>query len=116
MKDLHRRGREACLQLLTSELVRHAVQVTIDLDVIVDIDPNGFPLRELIAFRRQRLQRWAIDLGKQTGATSFALAKTSMIELLEKFGNGFGTAFVNRLLKKRLLSSPARRSRRLLVR
>ena len=25
----------------------------------------------------------------------------------EKFGNGFGTAFVNRLLKKRLLSSPA---------
>src|ERR1700760_2612151 len=89
MKDLHRRGREACLQLLTGELIRHAVQVAIDLDVIVDIDPNSFPLCELIAFRRQRLQRRAIDLGKQTGATSVTLAKTPMIELLEEFGNGF---------------------------
>src|ERR1700751_1169713 len=89
MKDLPRRGREACLQLLTGKLIRHAVQVAIDLDVIVDIDPNSFPLCELIAFRRQRLQRRGINLGKQTGATSFALAKTPMIELLEEFDNGF---------------------------
>ena len=54
-----------------------------------DIDSNRFPLRELIAFRRQHLQGRAIDLGKQTGTTSFTLAKAPLIEFLKQPGNSF---------------------------
>src|SRR5579863_8459266 len=52
MKDLHRSGREARFQLLAGELIRHAVQVPLDLDVIVDVGPDSFPLRELVALAR----------------------------------------------------------------
>jgi len=37
-----------------NQTVRHAVEVAVDNDVIVDVDPRGGPIAVLIAFGRQR--------------------------------------------------------------
>jgi len=44
------------------ELIRHAVEIVIDLDVIIDVHATRLPFRQLVPRARQRLQRWAIDL------------------------------------------------------
>ena len=45
------------------ELVRHAVEVTVDLDVVVDADPARFPLGQDVATGRQRPERRPVELG-----------------------------------------------------
>ena len=64
-KHFDRRLREARLDALVDELIRHAVEVVIDLDVIIDVDAAGFPLRQLVARARQRAERGSIDLLEQ---------------------------------------------------
>lgn len=54
--DLDDRWREAGFEVLTDELVGHAVVVVLDRDVVVDIDAARLPLSHLVALGRQRLQ------------------------------------------------------------
>ena len=39
-----------------------------DLDVIIDIGSNGFPMSDHVALGRQRFQRRAVQLLEQKGA------------------------------------------------
>ena len=52
MVDLHCGRRVARLQLLTHELVRHAVVVLFDIDVIVDVGFDRFPDSNDVALGR----------------------------------------------------------------
>ena len=42
----------ARFQLLPGQLIRNAVIMPVDLDVIVDVGANGFPFRQVVAFSR----------------------------------------------------------------
>ena len=53
MEDLDRVRRVADLDLLADQLVRHAVDVALDLDVVVDVDGAQLPLRQDVAGGRQ---------------------------------------------------------------
>jgi hypothetical protein len=65
VKDLHRRGGRADLDLLLRELVWHAVPVAIDLDVVVDVGACRCPLAVLVTLGGQRLQRGFVDLREE---------------------------------------------------
>ena len=55
VKDLHRGCGEARIQLFSGELVRHAVQVPIDVNVVIDVGADRLPLRKLVWLGGQRL-------------------------------------------------------------
>src|ERR1700751_3855166 len=58
---LDSRGAEARLDLMADEVVRNAVVVTIDLDVVIDADARSLPERVLVRGDRQRLHRRTIE-------------------------------------------------------
>ena len=62
MEDLDCGRRVARIQMLPDELIRHAVVMPFDLDVIIDIRSDGLPMRDDIAFDGQRFQRRAVEL------------------------------------------------------
>jgi hypothetical protein len=88
MEDLYRGRCETRFELLPGQLIRHAIQVPFDVDVVIDICANGFTLREFVTFGRQGLQRRLIQFGKQAGTASFALAEPPLVEFAEPCGNG----------------------------
>ena len=53
MKDLDCHGSDARLDLMVEQLVRHAVIVLCDLDVIIEADAAALPLGILVSHRRQ---------------------------------------------------------------
>src|SRR5580700_11228731 len=53
MKDLDRCSGDARLDLLADQLVRHAVVMLGDLDVVVEADAAALPLGILVSQRRQ---------------------------------------------------------------
>ena len=53
MEDLDRVRRVADLDLLADELVRHAVDVAVDLDVVVDVHAAQLPVGQDVAGSRQ---------------------------------------------------------------
>jgi hypothetical protein len=53
MKDLDCPGGDARLDLLADQLVRHAVVMLGDLDVIIEADAAALPLGILVSHRRQ---------------------------------------------------------------
>ena len=57
MENFHRVRRQVHVHLLMRQRVRHAVEVPLHLDVIIDIDARGLPFPELETGGRQRLQR-----------------------------------------------------------
>ena len=65
MEDLDCGGGDPRLDLLADQLVRHAVVVLGDLDVIVEVDPAALPLGVFVGLGRQRLQRRPIELLEQ---------------------------------------------------
>ena len=83
VEDLHRRQRRPDLHHLPGQDVGHTVVVEVDLDVIVDVDARRRPLLDLEAVLRQRPQRRPVQFLEQAGTTTWALAKRSLIELIE---------------------------------
>src|SRR5271165_2522409 len=67
-EHLHRASGEAGIDLGAGIAVGDAVEVVLDLDVVVDPNAANAPLRQHIWFRRQRLQRRAFDRLKQLAA------------------------------------------------
>lgn len=61
---------DASLDLLMHEVVRDAVVVPGDLDVIIEVDPAALPLRTLVRFIRQGGERRTIEVLEQVAPTS----------------------------------------------
>src|SRR4051794_960500 len=68
MHELDDVGGGAHLDRLTCQLVRHRVVPRVELHVIIDVHPSGFPRGELVARGRQWLQRSAFELLEQVAA------------------------------------------------
>ena len=60
-EELDGRGGVARLDPLVEELEGNAVGVACDLDVVIDVDATGRPLREGVASGREGPERWAVE-------------------------------------------------------
>jgi len=88
MEDLYRVSGEACFQLLVGELIRNAVIVAIDLDMVVDVHAHRRPVSHDIALGGKRLQRGSIQGGIERGPGPFPLAERPLIQALKPFAQG----------------------------
>ena len=69
------------------ELVRDAVGVAVDLDVVVDVDAAGLPLRQLVASGGQRLERRPVELLEELAPADAELLHRPAVELLEQLAD-----------------------------
>src|SRR5437867_8030218 len=72
------------LYLLMHEVVRDAVVMLGDLDMIIKIDPAALPLGILVRLIRQGGQRRSIELFEQFAATTSPAAQRSIVQLDKK--------------------------------
>ena len=88
IEDLHRPARAAGIHLLADQLIRRAVVMTVQFDVIVQIHARLLPLRIHERLQRQRLQRRSIDSLIQLGTRTGQLAKGPLIQLVNQLQDG----------------------------
>src|SRR5437764_7210811 len=67
-KDLDGSRRQPHLDLAAGKAMRHAVEMTLELDMVVDADPTETPLGKAIGLGRQRVEVRPIELFKQCSA------------------------------------------------
>ena len=84
IEDLDRVRGVADLDLLADQLERHAVDVALDVDVVVDVDAAPLPVRQDVTRGRQGPQRRAIDLLVQGAAADAQLLHGPVVELVEQ--------------------------------
>ena len=65
VEHLDRAGRDADVDLLADQRMRHRVEEALDLDVIVEPDPGETPFGELVVRLRQRLEGRPLDTREQ---------------------------------------------------
>ena len=88
MEELdHRRG-DARLDLLADQCLRHAVAVAFDLDVVVNVDLDGFEAGHLVALQRQRQQGRRVDFREGAGAAAWQLLERLVVEPREQRRHG----------------------------
>src|SRR6266516_1990243 len=87
-EDLDSCSLDTRLQLLVPELEGNAVVVTFNLDMIVDVRPDFFPLAKDEGFRRQGLQSRTFDALEKLGSTRVELAELAVVQSFEKFTDG----------------------------
>jgi hypothetical protein len=80
VEHLHQSVGDARLQLQPHQRVRHAVAVSLDLDVVVDVRRDGLEARPLPALRRQGRQGRRIQRGEQAGAAAVELLEPALVE------------------------------------
>ena len=85
MEDRDRGGANARLELLSPELIRHAVIVAVYLHVVVDIDGDFFPLGELVTVSRQRGQRRPVDGVEQMLPGDLELLQGALVKYNQLF-------------------------------
>ena len=83
-EDLDGRRRVADLDLLAEELERHAVGVSLDEDVVVDVEAAQLPLREDVARGRQGLEGRTVELLVEGAAADAQLLHRPVVELVEE--------------------------------
>src|SRR5947209_10942993 len=74
-------------ELLAGELIRNAVVVPVDLDVIIDVRPDRLPFGHHVALGWQRLKSGPVDAFKQRSSRAFAFAERPIIQALQQFLN-----------------------------
>src|SRR5215471_19791372 len=83
MEDLH--GGRCCSNLdqFLHQVIRHAVEVGIEGDVVVDVYPRSRPLTHVEPLARQRAQCASFHRSEHTGARSLPLFERSLVQALE---------------------------------
>src|SRR5436305_4867696 len=90
-KDLDGSRGQPHLDLAAGKAIRHAVEMTLELDMVVDADPTQTPLGKGIGLGRQRVevgpielleQRPAGDTERRIGRSSFSWRNNSPIAAL----------------------------------
>ena len=67
-EDLHGTAGETRLDLGAGEAVRNAVEVALDIDVVIDADTTNAPFGEDVGLDRQRLERRPVELFEELPA------------------------------------------------
>ena len=70
------------------ELIRHAVEVVVDLDVIVDVDATRLPFRQLVARARQRPERGPIELLEERAPADAGDLHRAVVDGVDALANG----------------------------
>ena len=83
-EDLDGRGGVADLDLLSDQLVGHAVEVAVELDVVVDVDAAELPAREDVARGRRGPQGGAVELLVEGAAADAELLQRPVVERVEE--------------------------------
>ena len=78
-KGLQGVGRKPDFEFLALQLIRHAVVVLVDFDVVVDADGGDLPLGVFVGFLRQWLSVGLIEEDKELAAGLFELAQRSVV-------------------------------------
>ena len=87
-EDLDSARRQADLDLLAGEAIRHGIEVPLDIDMVVDADASGAPLSEHVGFDRQRPEMGAVELLEQLPPRNPEPAdRAYLVELVEHFAN-----------------------------
>src|SRR4030081_2119383 len=81
MEKLDRGGHGADLDHFMDQVVRDAVEVAIEGDVVVDVDSGLEPLAQIEPVERQWRERQLVEGFKQARACSWALPKRPLVEL-----------------------------------
>ena len=87
-EDFDGRLREARLDPRVHELIRHAVEVVIDLDVVIDVDATRLPFRQLVARARQRRERGPIELLEERPPTDAGDLHRAIVDGVDPLANG----------------------------
>ena len=88
VQALHGGGGQAHVELAPGQSVRDGVVVPVDLDVVVDVDPDLLPLGEHVALGGQRAKRRTVELLKQRAPRSRELAERAFVEPFQQPGDG----------------------------
>ena len=80
--------REARLDPLVHELIRHAVEIVVNLDVIIDVDATRLPFRQLVARLRQREERRPIELLKERTSADTGDLHRAFVDGVDPLANG----------------------------
>ena len=85
--DLDGCWREPRLHLLVDQRVRDRVVMTIDLDVIVDVDASLLPFAVDKRHKRQRPKSWTVDALEKIGAARLVHAHDPGVQFREQLGD-----------------------------
>jgi len=83
VEDLHGGCRVAGFDSLAQQLMRDAVVVVVDLDVVVDVDRTGLVLGHLVALDRKRPQGRPVEPLEQLSARRREVPRRAVVELRE---------------------------------
>src|ERR1700722_10139466 len=85
VKDLYGGRCGSYFHQLLNQRVRHAVEVGVEGDVVIDVHACAGPLAHVEPFGRQRAQCAAFERSEYAGTRSFALSKRSLVQPFEQF-------------------------------
>jgi hypothetical protein len=98
MKDLDCRGGDARFDVLAEQLMRHAVVMLADLDVVVETDPAALPLGIFVGQRRQRSER-GFARSENTALDAVRVSDLALIPCRPGFFDTAAMSFTANLLK-----------------
>ena len=87
MEDLHRLRRDAHVHLFAQQPERHRVEMLLDLDVVIEIDPAALPVRIFIRRRRQRHAARGDRVARTARAVSCPSRAWTVIELADQLAD-----------------------------
>ena len=87
-EDFDGRLREARLDPRVHELIRHAVEVVVHLDVIIDVDATRLPFGQLVARARQGLERGPIELLEERAPADAGDLHRTLVDGVDALANG----------------------------
>ena len=86
VQDLHGARRRAHPQLLVDQRVRRRVQVVIELDVVVDVEPDLLPRRRLEGLLGQRRECGSVEPLEQLATARLIRAHHAVVEVRGQLG------------------------------
>src|SRR5207244_6717877 len=87
VKDLHRGWGGADFHDLLHQSVRHAVEVPVEGDVVVDVDGGTRPLAQVETLDGQGCQSRFLQAVKQTDPRSVPLAERTLVQSHQQLAN-----------------------------
>ena len=87
VENIYSIGTEEGFYLFAYKLVRNAIVVLIDIDVIIDIDGRVPEIDMAVPLSREGLQRWPLQSLKELPAAAIEFPELPCIEPLQKFSD-----------------------------
>ena len=87
MEKLDGCGRRAHFHQFLHQIVRHAVVVGVEGDVVINVDPRARPLAEIEPLGRQRIQRGLVESGELRRTRAFSFAERPLVNAVAQLAD-----------------------------